>query len=329
MSERLPAFPALRALDAVARHGSLTQAAQALFVTHGAISHQLKALESELGVALVERAGRGVRLTDEGQRLALRVKGALTEIADAVREARERRNPRRLRVSVLPSFAARWLLPRIGRFIAANPDIDLDVRATAALVDFRHDDVDVGIRHGSGRWPGVIAEHLLDDDQFPVCSPRLNDGRLPATPSDLARYTLLRGEGEWWQPWFEAAGLDWPEPSRGPMFSDSSHMMQAAAEGQGIALARETLLGDDVRNGVLVRLFDITVRSQYRTYLVYPPRLEQSPKLAQFRRWLRDEIAADARRDVTSAAAKRRRIASKDTPRASAARRPESARRKP
>jgi LysR family glycine cleavage system transcriptional activator len=120
-------------------------------------------------------------------------------------------------------------------------------------------------------------------------------------PADLARYTLLRGDGEYWQPWFEAAGLDWPEPTRGPMFNDSSHMMQAAAEGQGIALARGTLLGTDLVNGVLVRLFDVTVRSPFRTYLVYPPRLADSPKLAHFRQWLRDEIAADAKRDATAA----------------------------
>jgi len=298
MAERIPPLPALRALEAVARHGSMTKAAETLFVTHGAISHQLKALESDLGVVLVERVGRGVRLTEEGERLAQRVRAALAEIVDAVREARERSNPRQLRVSVVPSFAARWLLPRIGRFISAHPDIDLDVRASGAIADFRRDDVDVGIRHGTGQWPGVIAEHLLDDDCFPVCSPRLLDGRLPKAPADLAHYTLLRGDREFWQPWFEAAGLDWPEPTRGPMFNDSSHMMQAAAEGQGIALARGTLLGNDLVNGVLVRLFDVTVRSPYRTYLAYPPRLADSPKLAHFRQWLRDEVAADAKRDA-------------------------------
>ena len=235
MPERVPPLAALRALDAVARTGSLTKAARDLFVTHGAVSHQLTALEADLGVTLVERAGRGVRLTDEGARLAQRVRSALGEIAEAMREARERRNPRQLRVTVIPSFAARWLLPRIGRFMAAHPDIDVDVRATAAVVDFRHDDADCGIRNGSGHWLGVVAEHLFDDDCFPVCSPRLAGGRLPKKPADLANYTLLRGDGELWKPWFEAAGVDLPEPTRGPVFSDSSHMMQAAAEGQGVA----------------------------------------------------------------------------------------------
>jgi Transcriptional regulator len=157
-------------------------------------------------------------------------------------------------------------------------------------VDFRRENVDVAIRHGLGHWPGVIAEHLLDDTSFPVCSPRLAKGKLPKRPSDLAKFTLLRGEGEQWKPWFEAAGLDWPEPTRGPLYSDSSHMLQAAIEGQGIAIARSSLLGDDLRNGVLVKLFDIVVPLPRKYYLVYPPRMKESPKLDAFRTWLKREL---------------------------------------
>jgi LysR family glycine cleavage system transcriptional activator len=178
---------------------------------------------------------------------------------------------------------------------AAHPEIDLDVSASSALADFRRDDIDVAIRHGFGDWPGVVSEYVLDDIYFPVCSPRLANGRLPARLAELSRYTLLRSEGEFWKPWFEAAGLDWPEPSRGPTFSDSSHTMQAAIEGQGIALARSSLLGNDVHNGVLIRLFDIAVPSARKYFLVYPPRLADSPKLAPFRQWLFDEVAAEGR----------------------------------
>ncbi|HEX8741017.1 MAG TPA: transcriptional regulator GcvA [Casimicrobiaceae bacterium] len=288
----IPPLQALRALEAVARSGSLTRAAEALHVTHGAISHQLKGLEEALGVALVERAGRGVRLTDEGERFANRVKVALSELTEAMRELTERRNPRAFRVTVMPSFAARWLLPRIGRFVAANHDIDLDVRATPSLVDFRRDDVDAGIRYGGGNYPGLIAEHLMDDAFFVACSPRI-DGGVPARPSDLARYTLLRCEDEFWEPWFRAAGLDWSEPARGPRYEDASHLMQAAADRQGIALARTSLIGNDLANGVLVRTFAITVPSPHRYFLVYPPRLSGSPKLERFREWLHDEIAKD------------------------------------
>jgi LysR family glycine cleavage system transcriptional activator len=171
--------------------------------------------------------------------------------------------------------------------------VDIDVRSNGAIVDFTRDDSDVAIRYGFGVWPGVNAEHLLDDVFFPVCSPRIRNGRIPARPADLAQYTLLRAEDEFWKPWFEAAGLAWPEPARGPMFNDSSHMMQAAAEGQGVALARSTLLANDVRNGVLVRLFDIEVPAPRKYWLVYPPRTANAPKLAIFRDWLQAEIAAD------------------------------------
>jgi LysR family glycine cleavage system transcriptional activator len=140
----------------------------------------------------------------------------------------------------------------------------------------------------------VTAEHLLDDVFLPVCSPRIANGRLPKRPEDLARYTLLRSEDEPWKPWFEVAGLDWPEPARGPMFSDSSHMMQAAAEGQGIALARSSLLAYDVRNGILVVPFDIVVAAPRNFWLVYPPRMANSTKLAVFRQWLHVEIRAHA-----------------------------------
>jgi LysR family transcriptional regulator, glycine cleavage system transcriptional activator len=293
MAERLPPMQALRAFEAAARTSSLSRAAESLHLTHGAISHQIKSLEADLGVRLVERAGRGIRLTDEGERFASRVRAILSDLGDAVREVNERANPRQLRVSVMPSFAARWLLPRIGRFFASHPDIDVDVSANNAIADFKRDDVDVAIRQGLGAWPGVTTEFMLDDVYFPVCSPRLAKGRLPAHPSDLARYILLRSEGDLWKPWFEEADLDWPEPSRGPMYSDSSHTVQAAIEGQGIALARTSLLGNDLRNGVLIRLFEIEVPSPRKYFLVYPPRLADSPNLIAFRQWLFDEVAAE------------------------------------
>ena len=262
---RLPAMQALRAFEAVARLKSLTRAAEALHLTHGAISHQLKSLEAELGVDLVQRAGRGVRLTYEGERFASRVRDALDRLAAAVRELTDAASPRRMRVSVVPSFGARWLLPRMARFVAANPDYDLDVRATSALVDFQREDLDFGIRYGLGAWEDVVAEHLFDETCFPVCSPRIANGVLPRSPSDLSRYVLLRGEGEPWTPWFRAAGLDWPEPAQGPAFDDSSHMVQAAAEGQGIAMARDSLVGNDLRTGALVRPFDLAFRQRGRS----------------------------------------------------------------
>ncbi len=297
MAVRLPPMQALRAFEAAARERSLTRAAETLNVTHGAISHQIKSLESDLGVRLVERSGRGIRLTDEGERFASRVRAAFAELTTAVQEISARANPRSLRVSVVPSFAARWLLPRIRNFLAAYPDVDLDVRSNIVNIDFQRDDSDIAIRYGHGNWPGVTAEHLLDDWFFPVCSPNIPNG-VPAHPEDLANYTLLRSEDEPWKPWFEAAGLDWPEPTRGPIFNDSGNGLQAAAAGHGIALARTTLLAHDVRNGILVKLFDIVAPAPKKFWLVYPPRTANTPKLALFREWLHDEIEADRRLDA-------------------------------
>ena len=300
MSFRLPPMQALRAFEAAAREKSLTRAAEALHVTHGAISHQIKALEKDLGVALVERAGRGIRLTDEGERFATRVRAAFAELASAVQEITQRSNPRRLRVSCTPSFGARWLLPRIGRFVDSHPDIDLDISATNALADFTRGDADVAIRYGFGHWPGLDAEHLTDDAFFPVCSPKIAGGP-PKRPQDLARYTLLRSEDEYWKPWFDAVGLDLPEPARGTIFNDSSHLLQAAADGQGVALARRTLIGKDLHNGVLMRPFEVEVPSPRRFYLVYPPRLRDAPKLASFRTWMKHELECDNDASVSCA----------------------------
>lgn len=301
MNARIPPVSALRAFEAAARLSSLTRAAESLSLTHGAISHQIKALEEELGVRLIERAGRGIRLTDEGERLATRVRTALGDLADALREVRERSNPHRLRVSVMPSFAARWVLPRVGTFLSRHPQIDLDVRASTALVDFQRDDIDAAIRYGSGSYPGLATTHLMDDSFFIVCSPRLPGG-VPRRPAELSRCRLLRAANDPWKPWFAAAGLDWPEPSRGPIFEDTSHAIQAAIEGQGVALARTSLIGNDLANGLLVQPFDVTVSSANRYYLVHPPRLATAPKLVAFREWLFEQIAAGA------ASARRKRV---------------------
>src|SRR6202165_5253339 len=162
MADRLPPMQALRAFEAAARTRSLTRAAESLHLTHGAISHQIKALEADFGVRLVERAGRGIRLTDEGERFASRVRTLLSELSEAVREVTERSSRRQWWVSVMPSFAARWFLPRIGRFFAKHPDIDLDVWASVALTDFRRDDIDAAIRYGSGNYAGAVTEYLMD-----------------------------------------------------------------------------------------------------------------------------------------------------------------------
>ncbi|KAF1030015.1 MAG: Glycine cleavage system transcriptional activator [Burkholderia plantarii] len=289
---RLPPLNALRAFEAAARHQSFSRAADELFVTHGAISHQIRGLEEELGVALFLRHGRRLSLTDAGERYARQVRAALTLLADATLDVRAADRGNRLIVSATQSFAARWITPRIGVFIDRHPDLNLELQSTNALTDFAREDVDVGIRFGNGHYPELHAELLLEEHFFPVCAPTLNGGVLPQTPADLPRYPLLRSDDELWRPWFNAAGLDTlTEPKRGVLFQDSSLLVQAAIDGQGIALVRRSLAVTELAAGRIVRLFDIDGPSPWHCYFVCPPSRLALPRVQAFRSWLLEEIA--------------------------------------
>ena len=288
---QLPVLNALRTFEAAARHESFSRAADELFVTHGAVSHQMRALEAELNVALFERTGKRVHLTDAGSRYAKAVRAALMALADATRDVRSAERARRLVVSLSPSFSARWITPRIGRFIELNRDIDLDLMSTNALADFSREDVDVAIRYGRGNYPDLHVELLLDEVAFPVCSPKFNGGRLPQTPADLVHAPLLRSDTDLWRPWFEAAGVpNVSEPRRGVLFDDSSNLLVAAEDGQGIALARSSIVLQELIAGRLVRLFDIDAISPWSYYFVCPPPLLASPRVQAFRTWIFDEV---------------------------------------
>ncbi len=289
---RLPALTALRAFEAAARHESFSRAATELFVTHGAVSHQVRALEEELGQPLFARNGKRVSLTPAGRVYAERVRDALLQIAEATRALQAGTRDKRLTISTMPSFAARWLTPRIGSFIERHPELDVELMSSNTLVDFARDEVDVALRMGSGDYPGLYVERLLDDVFFPVCSPNFLGGKLPPRPEDMQGLTLLRGEGDPWRPWFEAAGLDWPEPRKGLMFEDSSLLLQAAAEGQGIALIRSSLAYNDLLSGRVVRLFDVSIPCPWLLYFVCAPAMLDTPKVQAFRNWLLPEIAA-------------------------------------
>lgn len=213
---QLPALNAIRAFEAAARHENFSRAADELYVTHGAVSHQVRALEEELGVQLFTRNGKRLCLTDAGMRYAQQIRTALMVIADATREVRSSDRDRRLVVSMLSSFAARFITPRIGSFIERHPEIDVELQSTNSLTDFARDDVDLAIRFGSGTYPGLHVEPLFEEVFFPACAPTLNGGKLPQTPADLVHYNLLRSDDELWRPWFDAAGLDTlTEPKRG------------------------------------------------------------------------------------------------------------------
>ncbi|MHA6894194.1 transcriptional regulator GcvA [Ralstonia pseudosolanacearum] len=290
---RLPPLGALRVFEAAARYESFSRAAIELFVTHGAVSHQMRTLEEDLGVPLFERRGKRVTLTHAGRAYADRVRDALDQIAQATHQLRAGNRDNRLTISTMPSFAARWLTPHIGTFIERHPELEVELFSSPVLVDFAREEVDVALRMGSGNYPGLYVETLLDDVFFPICSPTFNGGRLPRTPAEMASMTLLRSEGEQWKPWFDAAGVEgFPEPRAGLMFQDSSLLLQAAAGGQGIALIRPTLAFNDLMAGRVVRLFDVAIPCPWNYYFVCPHSALQTSKMQAFRAWLLPEIAA-------------------------------------
>lgn len=297
MSRRLPPLNALRAFEAAARHMSFTRAAGELNVTQAAVSHQVKALEESLGLALFRRQNRNLFLTDQGQAYFPAVRDALDTLAEATEGLRDIDAGSVLTVSVLPSFAARWLVPRLGRFRQRHPDYDLRLDASHDLADFGRDDVDVAIRMGSGNYPGMRTDRLMREAVFPVCAPALLHGANPLRrPEDLRHHTLLHDENRaQWRIWLSVNKVRDVHPERGPIFIDSGMLIEAAARGQGVALGRSALAYDDMATGRLVRPFDLSLPHQYAYYLVCPESYAERPKIVAFREWLLEEIAGDPR----------------------------------
>jgi LysR family glycine cleavage system transcriptional activator len=296
--DRLPPLNAVRYFEAAARHLSFTKAAGELNVTHGAISHQVKALEEWLGVPLFRRLNRALVLTEAGQAYRVPVREALERLADGTRAVRERIGSGARTVSTLPSFAAKWLVPRLGNFRAAWPDIDVRISATQKLVDFaRDDDVDCAIRHGHGpTWPGCESDLLIAEDFGPVCSPKLLEGPIPlAEPADLSQHTLLQ-DYDWrvdlWDRWLALAGVTGLVGRRALSFNSSNLMIQAAIDGLGVALSQSVLCGDDLAAGRLIRPFRLSVASDAGYHIVVPRNAAALPKVVAFRSWLLDEAAA-------------------------------------
>ena len=266
MPPRLPPLHTLRTFEAAARQLNFSRAADELNLTHGALSHQMKALERDLGVALFERRSRGVALTEAGRQLAASVREGLDRIARGVAELRA--HPvRSLTVSVLPAFATHWLIPRLADFNRRHPDIDINVRAGQALVDFATDDVDLAVRYGDGQWPNLVAEQLAHEDVFPVCSPRFAGGRLPQSLPELAGATLLHTPLQPWDEWFRALGAN-------------------------VVLSRRVLAQPELDAGRLVRPVKFSVRAQRSYFIVYPDSIEPSPRLLVFRDWLLEQAKA-------------------------------------
>ena len=291
MARRLPPLATLRPFEAAARLESFTRAAAELHLTHGAVSHQVRALEDHLGTQLFARHGKRVVLTAAGRTFAETVRDALGEIGQAAEALRVRRDDR-LSVSVLPSFASRWLMPRLIRFMDANPGLEVNVTASNALADFVADEVDVAIRFGVGPWAGLVCEKFLEDEYFPVASPKFQRGKLPRAPRDLTTLRIIQEDRDYWCEWFAAAGVDVQQvrAARGPIFNDSTYSLQAAARGEGIALARRSIVSEDLERGTLKRLFDIAVPSRERYWFVSPKESAELPKVTAFRDWVKAEL---------------------------------------
>ena len=291
MATRLPPMNTLRAFEAAARHLSFTLAADELHITQAAVSHQIKTLEEALGVRLFRRLNRAIRLTEEGQEFVGEVRKALGHLAMAVERIATPAAGGPLTVSVLPSFAAKWLVPRLGRFSRKHPEIEVRISPSIQLTDFQREDVDMGVRYGKGDYPGLHSLRLMTEDIFPVCSPALLEGPEPLDcPADLRRHTLLHDDAYVdWAMWLLAAGVEDIDPRQGPYFTDSALVIQAAVEGQGIALARGALAAGDIASGRLVRPFDIAIPTEYAYYVVSPRATSHHPKIAAFREWLLEE----------------------------------------
>ncbi|MFQ6021782.1 MAG: transcriptional regulator GcvA [Acidiferrobacterales bacterium] len=293
MARRLPPLNAVRAFEAAARHLSFTKAAEELHVTQAAISHQVKTLEEYLGIKLFRRLNRALVLTEEGQVYLPPLRRIFDQLYEATKRVTEHEARGKLTVSVLPSFAARWLVPRLGRFVRAYPDIDVRVAPSRTLVDFAREDVDVSIRYGRGRYLGLRSDHLMPEEIFPVCSPALLEGPHPLRqPNDLKYHTLLHDEGGDygdWGTWLLAAGVRDVDPGRGPVFTDAGMLIQAAVAGQGVALARGALAADAIAGDRLVRPFELSLPVEFAYYIVCPEATADQPKVVAFREWLLKE----------------------------------------
>jgi len=297
MARRLPPLNGLKAFEAAARSESFTRAAGELNVTQGAVSHQVKALEDSLGLKLFHRERQRLILTEAGRDYLGVIRDALDQIAAGTERLLYRQESGVLTVSTSPDFAAKWLVNRLSRFSEKHPDVDLRVSATTHHVDFARDAVDIAIRHGNGDWPGLDVQRLYSERLFPVCSPKLVARRSRITKAaDLLKFPLLRLEdAKNWTRLFEAARVK-ATVRPGPVLNGASMLIDAAIDGQGIALARTALAAGDLIKGRLVRPVDVSLRMANTYWIVCPKSASSVPKIATFRNWVLAEAAEDTHR---------------------------------
>ena len=290
MPRRLPPLNALRAFEAVARHLSITGAAEELGVTPGAVSQSVKSLEDYLGRTLLSRTPRGLVLSDAAAQALPALSEGLDRLAEGAQRLAGPERGGRLTVSVAPSFAQKWLAPRLAGFAAAHADVDVQIQASMGLANFEAEGVDLAIRFGGGRWANVEAKLLLREEVTPVCAPAA--AKEIAAPDDLARFTLIHDDSNLndescpdWSMWLKAAGAREVDAKRGPRFNQSSLAIEAAASGRGVALAKRALAQADLDAGRLAAPFSTTTPIEFAYWIVHPPGRARSRAARAFIAW--------------------------------------------
>jgi len=294
MARRIPPLNWLRAFEAAARHLSLTRAAEELGVTQAAVSQHVKALEQRLGIPLFRRVRQRLYLTDAGQAYLPNLRQAFDLMDEGTTALHAHERQGNLTVRAAASFSLQWLVPRLERFHAAHPDLDIRLTAQGREVDFARDDIDLEIRHGDGRWPDLQAVPLVYEEVFPVCSPDLVTLHPLNTPADLAGCTLLDvpGYAEDWDMWLAAAGAPALAEFSAIRFDQSAVALQAAVNGVGVALGRTPLVAGELAAGHLIAPFTERITGASAYHIVYPERAASQPRIAAFRDWLLEEAAA-------------------------------------
>lgn len=293
MTRSLPSLKQLRAFEAAARLGSFKEAAEELHVTHAAISHQIKALEEDLGRPLFRRLTRKVELLPEAAELADKLTQSFAGIADAVDHIRMTKTGGKLRISSVPAFGYRFVLPRLSEFQKQNPQIDVKVDLHAGIVDLTQGAFDVAIRYGAGDWPGVEARLIFQDRSAPVCAPERVAGKdLPLDPSEIAAmpYAVSPGAEKDWQMWCRNVGLNNPVRPAPIKLDNRAVVLDFLLTGGGVALVDQRFAAQELGNGHLVRLHPDTVTGVNGTYLVWPKTTVSDPKIVAFGDWLAKEV---------------------------------------
>lgn len=296
---RLPPLNALRAFESAARHLNFSRAAEELSVTPGAVSQQIQNLEDYVGAALFKRTPRGLLLTDAAQTALPPLRDAFDRLAEAASLLTAAVDGRRLTLTAPPSFAAKWLVPRLGKFEALHPQVDVWLQAGMEVVDFAAGEIDLAIRYGAGRYAGLEVEKLMGETVIPVASPELLAATKLETAADLAHHVLLHdGSPDAdescpdWSMWLAARGLRNVDGARGPRFNQSSLVIEAAAAGRGVALAKSTLAQADLDSGRLIAPLRDETAIDFAYYMVHPKAKGRLPQVKAFTTWLRAEAAA-------------------------------------